>query len=371
MTLKKLMAILLALALCFSLFACGDSDDDDDDDRGSGKHSSSKKEEDEDKDKGKDKDKENNNWESETDEPEETEPNFPEIDMDGVNSFANGIEFSFVRAYHTAEVKSPDPMGRGLTFDATDGKVWMVLHLNVTNTTDEAMSISDLFGAFFVFGEKDGTGTYIVAVEPDTNKLTRSYQLGAGETVLIYYMARWADTYDLSGVTVSIESGEEVYQSKIDFSQEFSYKIEAPKFSKGDTFTSDFKGNFSVTVADVYMSEDLYPPQATGNYTYWGDQEGEQYLIVKLNVKNLADEDLSYYNIAGVFCKHNGTEKYDAFFVTEEDGGQNLSLGGGMMAPQEENVMYFVMGIPDEIVGEPLEITMYVGKDMYICNFAG
>ena len=360
MTLKKWMAILLALALCFSLFACGDSDDDDDDDRDSGKHSSSKKDEDED----------NNSWEGETDEPEETQPSFPEIDMDGVNTLTNGVEFSYVRAYHANEIISPDPMGRGLTFDATEGKMWMVLHLNVTNTTDAAMSISDLFETFFVFGEDDGTGTYIVAVEPDTNKLTRSYQLGAGETILIYYMARWADTYDLSDVTVSIESGEEVYQSKIDFSQEFSYKIEAPTFSKGDTFTSEYKGNFRVTVADIYMSEDLYPPQAAGNYTYWPDTEGEQFLIVKLDVKNLADKDLSYYYIAGVNCKHNGVE-YDAAFVTELDGGQDLKLGGSVLAPQEENVMYFMMRIPDEIVGEPLEITMYVGDDMYICNYAG
>ena len=366
MTLKKLMAILLALALCFSLFACGDSDDDDDDDRDSGKHSSSKKEEEEDEDE----DKEDIYLDSETEEPKETEPNFPEIDMDGVNSFANGIEFSFVRAYHSQEVKTPDPMGKGLSFDSAEGKVWMILHLNVTNTTDQPMSINDMFGAFFIFGEKDGTGTYIAAVEPDTNKLNRSYQIGAGDTVLVYYFARWADTYDISDVTVSIETEDEVYQSKIDFSEEFDYQIQAPQFSKGDTFTSDYKGNFSVTVADVYMSEDLYPPHAAGNYTYWGDQEGEQYLIVKLEVKNLADEDLSYYSIAGVNCKHNDNQ-YDAFFVIEEDGGQNLRLGGGMMAPQEENVMYFVMGIPDEIVGEPLEITMFIGKNMYICNFAG
>ena len=361
MTAKKLLAILLALALSFSLFACGVDSDDDDDDRSNKKNSSSKKDED---------DEDENSGDSvEEEKPEETEPSFPEIDMNGVNSFANGIEFFFVRAYHDAEVKSPNPQGKGTSFNADEGKAWMVLHLNVTNTTDESMSINDLFGVYFIFGEDDGTGTFAAAVEPEESKLNRSYYINPGETVLVYYMARWADTYDFSDVTVSIENGDEVYQSNMDFSQKFAYKIEAPKFSKGDTFTSDYKGNFSVTVADIYMSEDLYPPQAAGNYTYWGDQEGEQYLIVKLDVKNLADEDLSYYNIAGVFCKHNGTDKYDAFFVTEEDGGQDLRLGGGMMAPQEENVMYFVMGIPDEVVGEPLEITMYVGKDMYICNF--
>ena len=184
-------------------------------------------------------------------------------------------------------------------------------------------------------------------------------------------MAKWADTYALSDVTVSIENEAEVYQSKMDFSQEFTYQEEAPKFVKGDTLTRDYKGNFSVTVVDVYLSQDLCPPQATGNYTYWPDEEGAQYLIVKLSAKNLADEDLSYWNIAGVSCKYNGTDKYDAFFVTEKDGGQDLRLGGSVLVPQEENIMYFAMAIPDEQANNPLEITMFIGKDMYICNFEG
>ncbi len=361
MTFKKLIAILLALALAFSLIACGaDDDDDDDDDRGSENHSSSKRDEDE----------EDNNWESEIDEQKETRPSFPEIDMHGINAFENGVEFSFVRAYHSTEVKSPDPDGRGTSFPAPDGKVVMVLHLDVTNTTDEVMSLSDLFGVYFIFGEDDGTGTFSAAVEPEENKLDRSYRINPGETALVYYMVRWADTYDLSDVTVSVENGEDVYQSKIDFSQVFDYRIEAPKFAKGDSFICDYRGNFSVTVEDIYMSEDIYPPKAAGVYTYWPDEDDAKYLIVKLGVQNLAEDDLSYWNIAGVSCKYNGTDKYDSFFITEQDGGQNLRLGGGVLAPQEENVMYFAMSVPNEIANGPFEISMYVGNKLYICNFS-
>lgn len=358
---KMLLTLLLALAMCFSLLACGADNDDDDDDRGSENHSSSNK----------DEDGEDNNGENKEDEPQETRPSFPEIDMDGINAFKNGVEFSFVRAYHSTEVKSPNPEGRGISFPAPEGKVVMVLHLDVTNTTDEAMSLSDLFGVYFIFGEDDGTGTFAAAVEPEENKLDRSYVINPGETALVYYMVRWADTYDLSDVTVSIENGEDVYQSKVDFSQEFAYQIEAPKFAKGDTITCDYRGSFTVTVDDIYMADTFYPPQATGNYTYLSDDPATQYLILKLNVKNLDSKNLSYQNIAGVHCMHNDTDKYESSGLAEENGGQDLNPGavGMLLAPQEENVIYFVMMIPNEAVNDSLEINMYVGNELYICNF--
>ena len=354
MTIKKVLAMLLALVLSFSLFACGDGYSDDSDDS---YYSDSQ-----------DGDVLDSTEEEET---KETAPDYPDIDMRGVNTFENGVEFSFVRAYHADVVKSPDPQGRGVTFTADEGSRFIVLHLDVTNTGTEAMRLSDLFNVYFIIGE-DGSSGSSASVEPDTSKLNRSYKVNPNETVLIYYMYECSDSSDISNVTVSIETETEVYDGTMDFSEEFTYKQEAPKFAKGDTISSTYKGNFTVTVEDVYMSEDLLPSQATGNYTYWPDEEDSKYLIVKLKVKNLAEEKLSYMNIAGVSCKHNDTDKYDAFFAVEKNGGQDLCFGGfGMLLEaQEENVMYFAMTIPNEVADEQLDITMYVGNEMYVCNFA-
>lgn len=356
MIIRKTLALLLILMLSFSLFGCCINIPVDSDDF---IQSETPADEYDDSDSFVEQ------------EPEETDPEYPDIDMRGVNIFEHGIEFSFVRAYHADVIHSPNAQKKGTSFTADEGSQFAVLHLDVTNTGAEEVHVSDLFRVFFILGDEGSSG-FSAAVEPDTSKLNRSYRVQPGETVLVYYMYECADSSDLSNVFISVETRTEVYDGFVDFSAEFTYQEESPKFAKGDTITSDYKGNFAVTVADVYMSEELNPSQPAGTYTCWPDQEDSRYLIVKLSVKNLAEEDLSYWNIAGVSCKHNDADKYEAFFVVEKDGGQDLSLGGtGMiLASQEENVMYFAMAIPNEVADQPLNITMYVGNEMYTCNFS-
>ena len=355
MFMKKLLSLALALALCFSLVACGGSNADTDEDT------------------------ENEVTTAATTEPEETAPSFPAMDMSGTNVLDGKAEVSFVRAYHTVTVEPPNPENKGTSFTAKDGEYYLVLHLNVTNTSSETKSVDDLFKVY-LFNDDFGSATMSAVVEPEAHKLDRSYQLSPNESALVYFMVRCPDTTDLTKMNIEVYYETSSYIGEADFSTEFSYKEEAPKFAKGDVFEAEYAGNvitnipgttYTVTVADIYMTDSLQAPYAVEGSTYWPDQADSQFLIVKLSVKNTGNADLSYWNMAGMICKYNGTDTHDTFFVAETENGQNLTVASASMAlaPQEENTFYFVSTVPNEHTSGPLELTLQLEKKIYSCTF--
>ncbi len=135
----------------------------------------------------------------------------------------------------------------------------------------------------------------------------------------------------------------------------------------GDILTiTDGKNEIELTWNTVSFDDEVYNTSDNQFKQYFPDQEGETYLVAKMNVKNTGGDTVSdsffddyYRNIEVVF---DGKYKYS---LQQLDTTSMVMSKFWSVQPLKNLDINFVQLIPDEIIDKPYEITFTVGETTY------
>lgn len=333
---KKLIALLLALCVCFSLIACGETESDDSDDR-----KKSKKD----------------------DEGTETVEEGAEKETEEVVVGADAAEVEIVNVYESKDVMPPKPTSFYTHYEASSGEKYVVVVMDVKNIGSADVSADDIVTATLEIDGSEYKANTIVEQEDGTEfgygSSTAISPLSVGRLYQLFAVPENTDTDSMELVLIN---GENTYTEKLSVQ---AYEDKIATVTIGEVITDE--ETVSLTVDSVEFKNTLYPPNASGYYHYYEAETGKTYLIVKMTVKNLKGTDLKYDTIAGVSCVYNEKYNYTFFQTFEEDGGQDLNGYPSQyaIAPLDQGTCYYLAEVPEEVTNGPVEITFYIGGQYY------
>lgn len=141
----------------------------------------------------------------------------------------------------------------------------------------------------------------------------------------------------------------------------------------GDVFNlSNGKNELEITLNDVNFEQEVYSTSDNMFASYFPDIDGESYLVMKLSIKNLGGDNISYQ----LFDSYN-SEKIVAMFADKYNYRmQQLDTTSSVMseywtiAPLKNLDVYFLQTIPDEIIDQPFTITFKLVDDDVTCKYS-
>lgn len=143
----------------------------------------------------------------------------------------------------------------------------------------------------------------------------------------------------------------------------------------GANQTVTAEGVVEFTIEQAYMTEEIYPSNIQGSYSYLEDQEDSIYAVFQGTVKNLSDEKINFGtfvagglgNVVSLFLA--GDTYYVGSWLSEEPDGSSVS---GTIEAGESAVVYLFAAIPNGEITDIQEIegVLTVFKDMkeYVQN---
>ena len=227
----------------------------------------------------------------------------------------------------------------------------------------QASSLSDYVnGNRAAFTEKDVAELLSALYEKKKlSKAALARKAGMSEVYLHYLFQVPADS-DTEDMDFTVTCGGDRRSAQLGLSQ---FESQLQTVTLGQTITDD--ETLSLTVDSISFANTLYPPRPASYYHYYEAPSGKTYLIVKMTVTNLKGTDMKYDTIAGVSCVYNGKYNYNSFAAVETDRGGDLSgyPGQNSIAPLDTGVVYYLMEVPAEVEGGPVEVTFYIAGEYY------
>ncbi|MCH5332789.1 MAG: hypothetical protein J1D89_02425 [Agathobacter sp.] len=147
----------------------------------------------------------------------------------------------------------------------------------------------------------------------------------------------------------------------------------------GDTFTlSDGTNELEITLTSVDLQQEVHSLVEDTNMfsKYYADQDGETYVVMKLDIKNLGGANIT----DDVFEGYNSEKRaYNKILLTFDDKYNyrlvQLDTKSIVMskywnlAPLKSQAVYFLQSVPDEIIDKPFIITFSLAKGDTICRY--
>lgn len=113
----------------------------------------------------------------------------------------------------------------------------------------------------------------------------------------------------------------------------------------------------------LYVTPDVVPPNPSTVYTHYEADAGKTYLVFVVDVKNLAQKQVSADDLL-TWKLTLGGQKHTAQCAVEEDGGQGLGYGNiTYIDPLETARIYYMFQVPEGKTQGKLEITASAGGD--------
>lgn len=142
-----------------------------------------------------------------------------------------------------------------------------------------------------------------------------------------------------------------------------------------DTVKNNSAKNTVIELNDVVIKEDVYeltykgsefskkvlPPTLTSFYTYYeAKEEGHQYLVIKLDYKNLEGTSVESDEVASVHIKYNNKYEYTSFPVIVDSDGDFTYANITDINPLTVGQMYYLCDVPDTVANGTESIVAYV-----------
>lgn len=142
-----------------------------------------------------------------------------------------------------------------------------------------------------------------------------------------------------------------------------------------DTVQNTQIKNKIIELNDVVIKDDVYeltykgceftkkvlPPTLTTFYSYYqAKEEGHQYLVIKLDYKNLEGTSVESDEIATVNVKYNNKYEYTSFPVIVDSDGDFTYANITDINPLTVGQMYYLCDVPDEVANGTESIVAYV-----------
>lgn len=147
----------------------------------------------------------------------------------------------------------------------------------------------------------------------------------------------------------------------------------------GDTFTlSDGTNELEITLNSVDLEQEVHSlVEDTNSFSqYLADQDNETYVVMKLDIKNVGGDSISYK----VFDGYNSEKRaYNEILLTFGDkynykmaqiDTESIIMGYNWnLAPLKSQMVYFLQSVPDEIIDQPFTITFSLANGDTICRY--
>ncbi|WP_285816090.1 hypothetical protein [Thomasclavelia cocleata] len=146
---------------------------------------------------------------------------------------------------------------------------------------------------------------------------------------------------------------------------------------EGNTFTlSDGTNELEITLNSIDFEQEVHSLSDNPFSSYFTDEEGETYIVMKLNIKNIGGNTIS----EKVFDGYNSDIKeYGKILLTFENKYnyqmQQLDTENPALSPfwniepLKSKVIYFFQSVPDEIIEKSYVITFSLVNDDIICRY--
>lgn len=110
-------------------------------------------------------------------------------------------------------------------------------------------------------------------------------------------------------------------------------------------FTCD--GIFEMTVTSAEWTDEIYPSNTSGGYSYYQDKNGESFFVLKGTIKNISGDLIDVQ-----FCSYsemlfNGTYKYSPEWTAESQEGDDFY--GYQINPLQSSNFVIYASVPDEV----------------------
>lgn len=103
---------------------------------------------------------------------------------------------------------------------------------------------------------------------------------------------------------------------------------------------------FEITLLKSEWCEEIRPSNTTDRYTYYTDEEGQKYFVIRAKIKNVSSKEVDFENISKCLLKADG--KYEISGKAESEKTDGTSFYGTIKPLQEVNaVIYF--SVSDEM----------------------
>lgn len=146
---------------------------------------------------------------------------------------------------------------------------------------------------------------------------------------------------------------------------------------EGNTFTlSDGTSELEITLNSVDFEQEIHSFSDNMFGSYFADEEGETYIVMKLNIKNIGGNNISQK----VFEDYNSNKReYGKILLTFENKYnyqmQQLDTESSALSPYwnieplKSQAIYFFQSIPDEVIEKPYVITFSLVDGDIVCRY--
>ncbi len=124
-----------------------------------------------------------------------------------------------------------------------------------------------------------------------------------------------------------------------------SKAAETKAFKLGDQISTD---NYEIVVSGVEWLDEIYPPDTSGYYRYYEDEEGKTYIVAKGSYKNLWSDSTSPNWATEAKFVFNDKYNIDAEIEVVKNGEMSKSFG---IDPLESSELYIWASVSDEMKG--------------------
>ncbi len=319
---KKIISLLLAGVMAFSLSACGDS----------GKKSDGEK---------------------------KKAFKATELVVGESHSVEEYADFSLFKIVTTKKVTGS--MGDNIYYNNdTDGEVYVDLILDLQNTSSENISTDELLE----LTAEGANGTEYAA------------KLYAIETNEGTYVSAYEDITPLT--TVRLHCAVSVPETEADL--QLLLRVQNKKFSYDYTLGEVVRNAQTLTVGkeimeddyaamtlkEVFYTEKLEPADTSSFYTYYDvDNADNTYLVVNYEITSYQSTEKDAESFVAVKAKYMDKYEYEGFVVVEDSDKQGFS-SFGQIAPLAKGNTFCLIEVPKTVVTNDVELTLVFHGQEYV-----
>lgn len=164
-----------------------------------------------------------------------------------------------------------------------------------------------------------------------------------------------------SNKNVSIESNSEKENEK-ENKKENIIKV-------GDVVKIEDK--FEINLKSIKFSEKVLPDDTSGFYTYFEAEEGQIYIEIDTDIKNLQKTDVMVDEIGSLEVDYNNGYKYNAFLKPESSKTGFSYANITAISPLKTLGVRWLVDVPLEVKDskEPIVLTFTIGDETFKLNY--
>jgi len=139
------------------------------------------------------------------------------------------------------------------------------------------------------------------------------------------------------------------------------------QISVGETISNDY---MEITINKVELTYDVLPDDVSGFYTHYEADQGNVYLHIDTDVKNLGKQNLACDEILKAVADYNSGYTYSGFAVPEDSGTGFTYANITSIKPLETLGVHYLFKCPQEVEESSNQLFVTIepnsSKDSYI-----